>query len=367
MKKYYLLLSFLFSSFICFSQNPILCEGITAYLKFESEAYVPTVAENENGTVTLVFSEDYITNIFAKYNIYKIKHVFASSTYEELQNIYEVNFNSRDLIIDVTENIPNTILHFQQYPESINIATIPEHIISALNGYSFNFTKYNSIDESNYGSPMQDVPDNFNLKISFNYNASKDVIYVKSDNITPCGNEFLIGLYGVNKSGVSNEFEGFQLWETISITNGASNYSQPCHAIESSLYYALDFCSGPDFSFTSKIEIDNSNETSKITLRRGTPIFGEELIELSQESLSLKNNSFKHINLITSRKSSYLKFSNLNNSKYFVEIYSVLGEKIINKTRFKENAIHLNTLKSGLYIIKLSNPNNEYKTFKLIK
>lgn len=367
--NYFLEFLFLFISCFGFAQQTILCEGVSTYIKFQSEEYVPNITENDDGTITLLFSENYITNIFAKYEIYEIKHVFSSSTRESLQNMYIINFDSKDLIIESQQNISSGIFYFPNYPlDNPNTPNIPEEIISVLDGKSFYVTKYNSIGEHNYGAPMENVPDDFKLKIIFNYDTNKDILYAENDGVTPCGNEFSIGLFGATSydDTSSNEFEGLQLWETISITTTPSEYSQTCHNIENILYYILGLCRSADLPFPTKIEIDNSEEVNSVTLRTDTGTFGENIIELSQSLLSLEKNNLEQIKLITSKSNPYIEFSNLKNSTYDIEIFSILGEKIREKTPYNQNSISLKTSAKGLYIIKLSNSSNQFKTFKYI-
>jgi hypothetical protein len=242
---------------------------------------------------------------------------------------------------------------------------IPEHIISALDGFSFNVTKYNSIGESDSG-PMKNVPEDFNLSITFNYDISKDMLYAKSDNVSPCGNAFSIGLYGANNTEAPHEFMGLLLWETLSVNASPSEHSEPCRQIESILYYTLGLCSHVDFLFVTSIEVNNSEETSRIILRRDTAIFGQEIIELSQSRLSAEKNSFKHIKLITSDKNAYIEFTNTEKSDLDIEVFSILGERIIKKTPYKKNRMSLNPLPKGLYILRLSNSKDTFKTFKYL-
>lgn len=279
-----------------FAQTTILCEGFSTYIKFENEAYVPTVTENNDNTTI-----------------------------------------------------------------------IPQEIISTLDGNSFYVSKYNSLGEGNPGAPMKDVPEDFKLKITFNYDTDKAILYANSVGVSPCGNEFSIGLYGVEHHHTENVFGGLNLWETISIKTNPSEFSQPCHNIESILYYTLGLCLGVDSNFfLTTIEIDNSASTKRITLTRDTATFGQEVIELSQTLLSVEKNNFEQIELITSKNNASLNFTNLKNSRYHLEVFSILGEKIIKRIPFEKNSISLNTLPNGLYILKLSNSKNEYKTFKYL-
>jgi len=101
-----------------------------------------------------------------------------------------------------------------------------------------------------------------------------------------------------------------------------------------------------------------------VTLRRDTAIFGQEVIELSQSLLSLEENSFEQIKLITSKTNPYIEFTNIKTQDFHIEVFSILGKKIIKKTSYKKNNISLNTFSKGLYILRLSDSNNNFKTFK---
>lgn len=48
-----------------FSQSDPFCFGVTSILQFGNNSNVPQVSDNGDGTITLTFSEQYITDLFA--------------------------------------------------------------------------------------------------------------------------------------------------------------------------------------------------------------------------------------------------------------------------------------------------------------
>ncbi len=69
-KVYYLLVFLLFHTFNGTAQKPVLCSIQYEYVKIENPANIPSVTNNEDGTVTLTHQDQIITDIFANYTIY---------------------------------------------------------------------------------------------------------------------------------------------------------------------------------------------------------------------------------------------------------------------------------------------------------
>ena len=98
-KNYISLLFFLFSAFFGFAQQTILCPEIITQIKIDDTNNIPTVNENGDGTITLIHTEPYITDIFASYVIYDFYQYSPNSNPNgELFKYYSIAFQSKDLI-----------------------------------------------------------------------------------------------------------------------------------------------------------------------------------------------------------------------------------------------------------------------------
>lgn len=356
-KKHFIFILFSLSFFSVFSQTNILHAGIEYYFSIENSINIPTVIKNNDGTITLTHHEQYITDIFAKYEIYD----FQLANPETSETRFTISFKSKDLINDLAQNVPLEIFsNIHAYKTS----PINQDLITALNGVSFDVLKYiSNPDQLACGScPPYDVPNDFNFSITFNYSLNKDVFYLTSDGVSPCGNEFSIGLIGGNLDNGNNTL---QLWEVNSISASASNPSQSCNYIEQILYLILGIHTNGYSYGDFKVSIDP--ETNHLKLIKDDIIVGYNLIEFSQKKLSTEDEFLKQMNPFQTKENPYLQISGIQNQKINIEIYNITGQKIISSRAFQNNNIDLSNFKKGIYILKLSNTNNQQKVFKFLK
>ncbi|MFI1771938.1 T9SS type A sorting domain-containing protein [Thalassobellus citreus] len=356
--SYFKLVIILFISSLGFSQKPLLRSGIDYYFSIENNINVPTVNKNNDGTITLTHQEQYITDIFAKYEIYD----FHLTNPDSSQKRFTINFNSKDLINELAQNVPDEVFYNLG---SFKTSAISQDIITALDGLNFDVMKYMSnYDELCGDCPIvHEVPDDFKLSVTFNYNIEKDVLYMKSNGVSPCGNEFYITLKGGNPDNGTNRL---QLWESNSISTTISDNSQPCNNIEYTLYSILGIYNNGYSSGNFKTSINS--ETNHIDLYlTDDPIAGSHHIELSEEKLSITDELFKQIKPFQTKENPYLQISNIGNQNIHIDIYSITGQKIISNKIFKNNSIDISNFQKGVYLIKLSNTNKQQKVFKFLK
>ena len=375
MKQYYFLLPFIF--FILSIEKTqgqtsyTMADGLHINLKIENSLNAPEVSDNGDGTITLTHNQQYITDIFAKYDIYD----FYLKYPENYPEYYVIICNDKDLINELKENVPTaTITTIEPMYASTSIS---QDIITALDGVSFDVLKHTTVSDETctfycgenpfcHVCILNNVSIDFNFSITFNYNAEKEVLYVKSDGISPCGNEFSIGLKGGEPDYylTQNGYPTLQLWETVYLNPSLSDNSQPCHTIESRLYYILGISSGGVNFNNMWVNIDQ--ETNHLRLRKDNAVFGEEIVEFSEVRLSVEDKRFKNINLISSNSNPYINFSGIENSNFNIEVFNILGKKIIQETPFENNSTKLKSFPSGLYFIKLSSSENRFKTYKYV-
>lgn len=357
MKHNYLTLLLLTISFFCFAQTTILHSGIDGYITISDIENIPTITNNNDGTITLTHREQYITDIFANYEIYD----FYLTSPETSQNKFTINFKSKDLINELVENVPSEIFFSRLYP--YQTSEINQDMITALDGVSFDILKY--LSNPDYficgDCPPYNVSDDFKLSVTFNYNGEKDIFYMKSNSISPCGNEFSIGLKG---GDMDNGENNLQIWESNSVTSTPSNDSQPCHNIEQTLYLLLGIHNNRNSSGYFKVSVDP--ETNHLKLLKDDS-FGFYFIEFSEVNLSTEDEFFKQMIPFQNKETPYLQISNTDNQNISIEIHSITGQKIIDKKVFKNNSINISSFKNGLYLIRLSDTNNQQKVFKFIK
>ena len=205
----------------------------------------------------------------------------------------------------------------------------------------------------------ESVPQDFSLKIEFNYDIVKNLLLATSKGLTPCANSFSIAFKGGELDN------GLQLWKSIPEETSETTYDMPCHNIEQKLYSIFDISCVKEHYGNIIVHIDS--EANTFVLERENAVFLTDFISFEEDILSTNETTFENTKLIRSKRHHYIEFANIEKSDLYIEVFSILGEKIIKKIRYQKNAIRLNPSQKGLYTIKLSNSNNGFKTFKYVK
>jgi hypothetical protein len=364
-------------SSLSFSQATTLCSLQTDIFKIELSENVPLVTSNDNETITLTFTDQSVTDFFADFNIYNFFQMYPSSS-ATLAKYYKIEFDSKSLIESMNTNVSVSIIKWVgPYAVGDNLpirTTINSDIIQALDGKSFEVTKYRSVSDDQcdpFNSPIScylvDVPSEFNFIISFDYDTETGLLHLENEELTSCGNAFSIDLAG----GISNEDNTtsnvLQLWNSNSEISTPSQSSDSCHSPETIIFEVLDIACAPFDNDQGNfyVSIDSENET--IQFVRELAIFGYSIIEFSETNLSIVDNNFQNIKPFQKDNNPYLQLANLNNQSVDIEIYNTSGQQVIKAIPFEVNNLNISKFSSGLYFIRLSNLNNQQKIFKFLK
>lgn len=358
MKTSYLII-ILFLIYYCgYTQTPNLCPEIVTHIKIKDTDNIPDLSDNGDGTITLTHTEKYITDIFASYVIYDFYRYFPNADpTSELSKYYTITFQSKNLINEMKQNIPSKI--FDSY-SSYNSSPIDTGLVDFLDGKKFKLTSENHTSGKSSESKRKDnIPSDFDLRVEFNYDNKNDLLLMESIALTPCDNSFLISLKGGENS------TSLQLWKINSSIISETATIQSCSDTENSLYSMLDIsCLGYNYG---DITASFNEVKNTLTLHRYNVIFGDDIFTFEEDVLSVDTPFIEDIKLIRSQKNHFIKFSNIKERGLYVEIFSVLGEKITGKIPYQNNTISLNSFQSGLYFIKLTNSNNNHKIFKYLR
>lgn len=353
---YFALVFFSFISSFGLAQQDVLC-GSTEFILIEDQSNIPAITDNGDKTITLTHKEQYITDIFSNYIIYDFYQSYPDSG-GTLSKFYTIYCQSKDLINNMKQNIPSEI--FSSYSSYASTA-INKELIQFVDGKIFNYSKYESTSDK-VSKTKKDIPNNFNLQVEFNYNLEEDLLYMQSVEQTPCGNTFSVAFKGGETEG-----NNLQLWESYNKFCIRSSLDQACYSPEISLYDMIGIFRGGLGLIFDNITPSFDDKNNTLQFLKQNAVFGEDIVVFEEDILSVNETTFDNIKLISSNNSSYIEFTNIKKQDFQVEVFSVLGEKIIKKTPYQKNTISLNTFQSGLYIIKLTNSNNDFKIFKYFK
>ncbi|WP_223034787.1 T9SS type A sorting domain-containing protein [Hanstruepera marina] len=355
-----LVLPILLVSVLGFSQNPILCPHLSDTFKISESSNVPTITENDDGTIMLISPQQYITDIFNNYSIYGFERSFPTADSEPLSQYYTIFFENKDLIVDLYHNVPSEIFEFNYDDETVpTITTIDQNIIDNLNGKTFYlksrcFTGSGGLTCEN---TEEETPEDMIILLEFNYDSSTELLNISSPEITPCGNSFNIDYTGKTHNQIS-------IWNSVpEIINESYETPYPdCHAFESSLYRILGVtCDANLYEF-----MNYSYNNNELTLSKETGLEAIEYLKFEDYSLSTPSNNLDNIQLITPSNSEQIYFKNMKDSSYQFEIFDVSGKSFINSTIYGKDKISINQLPKGLYFIRLNNSKSK-KVFKFIK
>lgn len=339
-----------------FSQHAVLCPSQEFYIAIENSINIPTITNNGDGTLTLTHPEQYITDIFSNYIISDFYQTFPHSS-GALQKYYTILIDSKDLINELISSVPSDIFSIDAPIES---TPINSSLINFLDGKHFRLTNYCGIADY-YGKPCpeQTVPNDVNITVSFNYDNINNLLLMNSYGSTTCGNSFSIALKGGTNPNT------LQLWESSLGTSNETNYEDPCHNIENGLYSILDIaCNNFNYGDITPT-IDTENKT--LFLFRNNVVFGYNTVTFTQTYLSIKDSILEQLKVYEVNGNPFLQLSTSQSEPLFIEIYSITGSKTLEKTLFKPNEILIDELSIGLYFVKVSNKNNQYKILKFLK
>ena len=364
-KNYILSFLFIVFTFIGKSQEAVLCSTQIDYVKIENSENIPTVTTNSDGTVTITHQDQNITDTFAAYTVYDFYQAFPNST-GVLSKYYNIVHQNRTLINELKNTVSPDIFYFDY---DYTFTSVSSNIINLLDGKVYKLIKYCS-DIPEVGESCQhneqNVPEGFDLKITFDYDSTKDIMHAETIELSPCGNSFSIDLRGGSEECCYSMDIALQLWESdLGVFTETDYNSGPCHSIEQWLYSMLDIgCQGYDY-YVGNIKIYPINESGQIILERQTGIFSTDFMTFQEDNLSIEETTLAEIKIFENHN--FLNISNKNNDLLTIEIFNTSGQQILKPRHFENNTINTSSFSNGLYFIKLTNLNNQQRVFKFLK
>lgn len=349
------------------AQEAVLCALQKNDIKIESIADVPVTTNNTGGTITLTHQDQNVTDIFAQYLIYDFYQTFPNSNPEgELYKYYTIVHGDRTLINELYDYMFPDVYTLDPY----EMTSIDPELINLLDNKTYKLVKYCTESSEQGGTcpeSEQNIPDGFELKIAFEYDAENDLMHAESVGASSCGNSFSIDMRG----GFDDEFETtdktLQLWKSDPGISTISNYNQPCHAIEQMVYSILDIgCLDHHNYGNIKVHLNNGVE-GEFVVERDNTLFAIDFLTFQDEALSIDEETLKSIKPFEIIGNPYLQLANLNLQSVSIEIYNTTGQQITPASIFEENTLNISQLTSGLYFIRISNLNNQQKIFKFLK
>lgn len=95
-------------------------------------------------------------------------------------------------------------------------------------------------------------------------------------------------------------------------------------------------------------------------------IFGYHTAIFVEENLSVSESMLENLKLFKMEDDPYLHIFNAQNQLY-VEIFSVTGSKLLERTPFSADQISSEQYSKKLYFIKVDDGSGRFKTFKFLK
>lgn len=345
----------LFFNNALFSQNTCIVQSF--YLKIEHQTNVPSISTNiiEN-TITLIHSEQYITDIFSKYIIYGFDKAFPTATSESLKSIYNLRCSSKDLINELRSTVPNDVFFIENSYEG---ATISDDFINYFD-FDKTYTLKEYISTSDAGSCTFDcdlvaVPIDFNLSVKISYDATNEVLVMENSEATSCGNSFI---YKFKKevNGLDNKLV---LWEAIS--------ENPCFIAESS-----SICEVENLFFSTVLtNFDLFFILNEGSFKIKTPnqVFGENVFHFEDKTLSIEKEEIKKSISITANPIKDFIRLKINQKGVIisrVSIFDYSGKELIGVKK-NPNLIDTSVLSSGIYFLQVETNKDSIINQKIIK
>ncbi|WP_026754006.1 T9SS type A sorting domain-containing protein [Sediminibacter sp. Hel_I_10] len=355
-KIYAFLIGFCILFFSGYSQENPLCPVLKIFVTISNADNVPTVTSNDDGTVTLIHPEQYITDIFANHIIYDFYQTYPGESFETQ---FTLGVKSKDLIVDLVNSVPSDIMSFSDGYLNLNqlpiSSSIGAEIITFLDNKQFEILSVmNDYDGSDCpgNCPFINTPDDFDLEIAFNYDEDNDILYAQSTDITPCGNSFSLAFKGGNPIDDFPDLDTtLQTWESTPGQTTSSSYDLPCHNIELTLFNIFGLgCSEYNYG-NIRVLIDNENNV--ITFGRPNAIFGYDAVRFSEANLSTKTAPFTKMYPYLKDGSTFLELSNYENHSVAVKILNLSGQIVVAEKQFEPHSIDVSALSNGLYLIKV--------------
>ena len=365
MKKQILTALILLTGFnISLSQDYIHCHELRTLVQIPDSNNIPNVTTNTNGTITLTFPQQSVTDIFANYDIFDFYPAAISS-------FYYIKHNSKSLFEDLQNNVSPTIIGF----DTIATDSIHQDLINILDGETFRVVKTVGVTDPSsctdfFGNdlcPYQDVPSNSNLEFSFTYDIVSDSFLVESTQNTICGNFFSITMKGGNPNdNVNNIPYTLQTWETTVGVSAFNPPSNPCHFTENRLFGIMGVYCDYDY-FYGNVNITIDPVTNNLKFTRDMVLLGYEGIELvNTNTNSLEESEFIKLIPYLENDTFLLNIKNFENQSLDVEVFDINGKQIIGNTKYQPNQIDFSTFSNGVYFIRIIDE-KQIKTYKIVK
>lgn len=338
-----------------YSQDLSLLQSFT--VKIENEENIPTVSENDDNTLNVIFKQQHINEIFSKYKLFSFKKNFPTTNSETLRKLYTFSCNSRAIVNELVNNVSSEVLFFD-FPFEVNSIDdeMKQDFKSAqkFSLKSYTYTSEESCHDKCIFKPVK-MEEVFTVEIF--YDATTDAIIMKSIGETPLGIEFTFHFKSFN----IGSFKHFGIWETYSNKNSIlaneENASKPEY-----LFFQTMF---------ADVQLINFQKTDDKTLiiRNPNGIFGEDVFQFSSETLSIKQEKFSdYIEISLNPMQNQLYLSNKNSFPKItkISIYDSLGKKVINKKK-DFSTINTSQLQAGLYFLQVYLGNNVILRKKMFK
>lgn len=324
-------------------------------IKIENSVNVPTSSFNStNNTITLTHSEQYITDIFSKYIIYKFEEAFPDTTSEVLKKYYRIYCASKDLINELNIEVPDDIFFFETIYEGESIDNTITNFFSTEKVYSLKeYITTSDGTPCTFDCSLNPVPEDLNITIKIFYDTIKEQLILENAETTSCGNSFKFQF----KKPMNSLENDMIIWEAIS--------NNPC--FDSSV---SDICELESLFFETLLGNFNliTNEES-FRINAMNAIFGENVFSFEQKSLSLNDSELKKSIIITPNpiKDNITLIAvseNIVISK--IAVYNYSGKEVI-KSENAFNSIDVSLLSSGIYFLQVITTSGQIINKKVVK
>lgn len=364
MKKILLTVTLLLLVIVTFGQNNPICQS--DYISIENEDNVPTTITNADGTLTLTFPQQSITDLFESYVIFGFEQAFPGSGNPVLENAYILEFNSKDLLFDIQNEVDPSIINVDN--EYTPEATVPQDLIQYVDGKIFKVIGSRYLDEQVVhlcdiipnSCDAYPVPSGFLFTLSFDYDVINDLLVIETIDST-CDQSFSITM---KRTNFSPDAKYLQLW-TINNFNAVETMPN-CEPTTFTILEVFQLHCGLSTGFHTYYEIDD--DLNILRLFNDTPIFGTNVIELRDVTLDISENNLEEILVFEPKDSPYLHVVNPSNKELSMTIFDITGKEVFNENSLKHNSVSIESLQSGtLYLLNITSTEGENNVFKLLK